>query len=72
MVARQFIAWNVQKKTIRPVGNGMIGSTRRSWTLGYEFHLRIQRNATTAVAVAAAAAVAFGSDTTAQIAVPDY
>jgi hypothetical protein len=37
-VARQFIAWNAFKKATRPVGNGMIRSTGRSYSLGGEYN----------------------------------
>jgi len=30
MIARQFIAWYSVQKGTRPVGNGMIGSSRRA------------------------------------------
>ena len=36
MVARQFIAWYPCENGNRPVGNGMIGSTGRSYSLGGE------------------------------------
>jgi hypothetical protein len=32
MIARQFIAWYSMQKGTRPVGNGMIGSSRRAAT----------------------------------------